>query len=91
MNLCSIFIAVLCIFCIATGASSAELIKEQNFPPLGTIHHDINISIDPEKQSFIAEDTITLPEDHPSELYFRLHKGLNPLSSPKRGFAYESS
>ena len=83
MNLCSIFSAVLCIFCIATGASSAELIKGQSFPPPEAIHHDINISLHPGKHSFIAEDSITLPEDHPSELYFRLHKGLNPSSSTK--------
>ena len=81
MNLCSIFIAVLCIFCTATGASSAEMIKEQNVPSIKTINHDINISLYPEKHSFIAEDTITLTEDRPSELFFRLHKGLNPSSS----------
>ena len=86
MNLCSIFIAVLCIFCIATGASSAEMIKEQNILPLPTIHHDINVSLDPGKHSFEAEDTITVPKDHPSEFYFRLHKGLNPSSSTKGVF-----
>ena len=31
----------------------------------------------------MAEDTITVPKDHPSEFYFRLHKGLNPSSSTK--------
>ena len=46
----------------------------------------ISISLYPEKHSFIAEDTITLPKDHPSELYFRLHKGLNPSSSTKGVF-----
>ena len=67
-----------CDWCVICGTD-----KRANFPPLKTIHHNISISLYPEKHSFIAEDTITLSADHPSELYFRLHKGLNPSVSTK--------
>ena len=84
MRLFFVIITLLFQAIVLTGMEAAELAKEQNYPSLITIHHDLKVVLHPEKHSFIAEDTITLPEDHPSELYFRLHKGLNP-SSPTKG------
>lgn len=44
----------------------------------GIPHHDLTVSIQPEKHSLAATDTVTLPEDFPREFVFVLHAGLNP-------------
>ncbi len=47
------------------------------------VHHDLMVELDPNAQRFRAEDTVTLPEGHPSEFQFLLHEGLRP-DSPSR-------
>jgi aminopeptidase N len=81
MRLFFVIITLLFQAIFLTTMEAAELAKEQNYSPLITIHHDLKVVLHPEKHSFIAEDTITLSEDRPSKLFFRLHKGLNPSSS----------
>jgi len=44
------------------------------------IHHNFKIVLDPEEHHLDAQDTITLPESHPAELHFFLHRGFK-LSS----------
>lgn len=66
-----------------------------------TIHHDIKVVLLPADHSFIAEDTITVPDHLLPEFHFLLHKGMNPLSqtsgasvvketSDKQDILYES-
>jgi len=43
------------------------------------IHHDIKVVLYPADHSFIAEDTITVPDHLLPEFHFLLHKGMNPL------------
>jgi hypothetical protein len=66
------------IFCIA-----------QTIPPFvlgaqrladSTVKHDLRIELSLEASHLRAEDKITLPEGHPSELQFFLHQGLFPVS-----------
>jgi len=44
------------------------------------VHHDIKVVLHPADHSFIAEDTITLPDHLLPEFHFLLHKGMNPIS-----------
>ncbi len=46
-----------------------------------TIHHDLRIELSLKAYHLKAEDRITIPEGHPSELQFFLHKGLFPVST----------
>jgi hypothetical protein len=86
MRVLSAITILLSILFFSINADAAELQEGLDEPLLPAIHHDLKVVLHPESHSFIAEDTITLPLDHPSELYFRLHKGLNPLSSTRGVF-----
>jgi aminopeptidase N len=46
-----------------------------------TIHHDLGIELSLKAYHLKAEDRITIPEGHPSELQFFLHQGLFPVST----------
>jgi hypothetical protein len=45
------------------------------------VHHNLNIELYPQENRITVEDTISLPEGCLSELHFRLHQGLAPVSS----------
>ena len=55
---------------------------------VATIHHDINVRLEPERNMLTVEDSITLPPDRPGELVFLLHAGLNPIT-PTPGVGIE--
>jgi len=44
------------------------------------VHHDLRVVLLPADHSFIAEDTITVPDHLLPEFQFLLHKGMNPMS-----------
>src|SRR3989304_3802628 len=44
------------------------------------IHHEMKVVLYPEVQRFVAEDSITVPENSLPELSFFLHEGLSPSS-----------
>jgi len=46
-----------------------------------TIHHDLRVELSLKAYHLRAEDRITIPEGHPSELQFFLHQGLFPVST----------
>ncbi len=46
-----------------------------------TIHHDLKVELSLKAYHLRAEDRITIPEGHPSELQFFLHQGLFPVST----------
>ncbi len=46
----------------------------------GLPHHDVTVTLDPEKHSLSATDTIMLPKEFPKEFTFALHAGLQPVS-----------
>jgi len=65
------------------------------------VHHDLKVVLLPTNQSFIAEDTITVPDHLLPEFHFLIHKGMNPMSqtsgasvvketSDKQDILYES-
>jgi hypothetical protein len=45
-----------------------------------SIHHEIQAKVSPVEHRIAVQDRITLPENHPREFHFLLHKGLHPLS-----------
>jgi aminopeptidase N len=48
---------------------------------IDTIHHDLEVALDPQNNRFDAQMTMTLPPDRPDTLVFALHPGLNPRSA----------
>ncbi len=44
------------------------------------VHHDIAVALHPSEHRFVAEDSVTVPDNFPGEFGFLLHKGLNPES-----------
>jgi hypothetical protein len=65
------------------------------------VHHNMKVVLHPTDHSFIAEDTITVPDYLIPEFHFLLHKGMNPISqtngasvvketSDKQDILYES-
>jgi hypothetical protein len=44
------------------------------------IHHEMKIVLYPEEQRFVAEDSVTIPDNFPKEFSFLLHGGLEPSS-----------
>jgi aminopeptidase N len=53
---------------------------EKSLPEGELPHHDLRISLFPERGRITAEDTITLPSGSASEIHFFLHPGLDPQS-----------
>lgn len=47
------------------------------------VHHDMKVILHPADHSFVAEDTITVPDHLLPEFQFFLHKGMSPLSQTK--------
>lgn len=47
-------------------------------PAQAKIHHKLRITLNPATHHLTAVDTITLPENYPSPVTFRLHSGLQP-------------
>jgi aminopeptidase N len=56
--------------------------KAKDLQGTGTpVHHDIRVRLYPGEHRLEAEDTVTLPEDAPSEIGIYIHKGLGPFTS----------
>jgi hypothetical protein len=47
---------------------------------LTTVHHDLNVVLQPDENRIGVEDSITLPPDRASEITFLLHEGMNPIT-----------
>ena len=65
-----LLIASLFISCSASGQQGH----------VATIHHDVNVRLEPERNMLTVEDSITLPPDRPGELTFMLHAGMGPIT-----------
>ncbi len=46
-----------------------------------TLHHELQVTLQPEQHRLSVTDTITFPEPPRSPLQFHLHKGLTPITS----------
>ncbi len=57
------------------------MLSAQSLPAQdATVHHDLKVTLHPDERRLVAIDTVTLPNDFPSEVTFTLHAGLNPSS-----------
>lgn len=46
----------------------------------GAIHHDLNVRLEPGRNTITVEDSILLSDESPHELVFILHSGMDPIS-----------
>ena len=68
--------AIMC-FCVAVLTSDStgrQVSSGRDYP----VHHDLNVTLNPEGHRLNAADRVTLPEDSLSTVRFDLHSGLQP-------------
>jgi aminopeptidase N len=74
-----LFTALFLVLCAGVSSDSAR--SNSASPRSARFHHDLKITLHPDRHSFDAEDRITVPDSRGSDVDFVLHRGLEPKSS----------